>query len=277
LLMLSGIGHAGDLAALGIKPILDLPGVGMNLIEHPTITLAFSTDPGTFLDELRFDRAVASVVRWLATGRGAFAANGCNANLYFRTDPTEDRPDIQLMCTGLSLGAGLWSPFSAPPQHSLGVLITLLRQQSRGKVGLRSTDPDDPPRIALNLLSATCDVTRFITAIRKTREVYDQEPLRGRNTRETIPGRDCVTDDELAAFLAENLRTAHHPVGTCRMGSDDMAVVDPELKVRGLSALRVVDASIMPTIPGGNTNAPTIMIAEKAADLIRGRQPLVSN
>jgi choline dehydrogenase len=256
---------------MSIAPQVDLPGVGANLIEHPLMRMTFTTDPGTFLDELRIDRAVVSTLRWLLSGRGAFSVNGANGMLFFRTDPTEDRPDIQLMCTGVSLGAALWHPWSAPARHSLGVLVTLIRQDSRGRVSLRSADPTAAPKILLNLLTAPRDLSRFITAIKMTRDVYAQEPLQSRHTREQIPGPQLGSDRDLESYLRSNLGIAHHPVGTCRMGTDEHAVVDPDLKVRGVAGLRVVDASVMPRIPGGNTNAPTIMIAEKAADLIRGR------
>jgi choline dehydrogenase len=271
LLLLSGIGPAADLASMSITPAVDLPGVGANLIEHPTIRMSFTTDPGTFLDELRVDRALVSTLRWLLSGRGAFSVNGANGMLFFRTDPTQDRPDIQLMCTAVSSAAALWHPWSTPARHGLGALVTLVRQDSRGRVSLRSADPTAAPKILLNLLSAPGDLSRFITAIRMTRDVYAQEPLRSRHTLEQIPGSQIASDRELESYIRDNLGIAHHPVGTCRMGNDEQAVVDPQLKVRGVAGLRVVDASVMPCIPGGNTNAPTIMIAEKAADLIRGR------
>jgi choline dehydrogenase len=271
LLLLSGIGPAADLASMGITPQVDLPGVGANLIEHPTMRMSFTTDPGTLLDELRIDRAVVSTLRWLLSGRGAFSVNGANGMLYLRTAPTEDRPDIQLMCTGVSLGAALWHPWSAPARHGLGALVTLIRQDSRGRVSLRSADPAAAPKILLNLLTAPRDLSRLITATRMTRDVYAQEPLRSRHTLEQIPGPQIGSDRELENHLRANVGVTHHPVGTCRMGNDEQAVVDPQLKVRGVAGLRVVDASVMPCIPGGNTNAPTIMIAEKAADLIGGR------
>jgi choline dehydrogenase len=274
LLLLSGIGPAADLKALNIAPVADLPGVGANLIEHPIVRMLFSTDPGTFLNELRVDRAALSTLRWLVSRGGAFSANGCNGMIYFRSDATEDRPDIQLMCTGLSPGATIWHPFSAAPKHSFGAVVSLLREESRGSVTLQSADPTVAPRIALNLLTAPRDIQRLITAMHIARHIYAQEPLRSRHTVEVLPGALVSSDKELGQYIRANLSIYHHPVGTCRMGSDSAAVVDPELKVIGVPRLRVVDASVMPSIPGGNTYAPTIMIAEKAADMIRGRSPL---
>ena len=273
LLLLSGIGPGAHLQELGIRIVVDLPGVGVGLIEHPTLLMSYSTDPGTYLDEFRIDRALLSTLRWLTLGSGAFAVNGCNGNLYFRTDRTQDRADIQVMCTALSLGASMWWPF-AQPQHSVGALVTLLRQDSRGSVTLKSADPLIAPRIRLNLLSAPRDVQRLVQAIRMTRRIYAQEPFRSRHTVEALPGVAVSAERDLELFLRANLNISHHPVGSCRMGVDARAVVDPQLKVFGVSGLRVVDASIMPTIPGGNTNAPTIMIAERAADMILGRAPL---
>lgn len=274
LLMLSGIGPASALQELGIPVLKDAPDVGANLSEHPTLLMSFETGPGTFTDELRLDRAVVSAARWLVTGRGAFATNGCNANIFFRSTVAEDRPDIQLMCTGLSLGAALWHPFSAPPSHQFGALVTLVKPASRGHVRLASADPAAAPDIALNLLADGSDMTRLIQAVRRTRAIYSQAPLKERGTVESLPGAELETDEQLASFIRHNLNIAHHPVGTCRMGADERSVLTPELKVRGIEGLRVVDASVMPSIPGGNTNMPTIMVAEKASDLIRGRAPL---
>jgi len=276
LLMLSGIGPAAELAAQNIIPLVDLPGVGANLIEHPTAKLSFSTDSPTFVEELRMDRAIVSAFRWATSGSGPFATNGANGMIFFRTDLGEDRPDIQVMCTGLPATASLWYPGSSPSAQGFGAIVTLLRQESRGRVSLQSGDPLQPPRIALNLLFAPRDLGRVIAGIRITREIYAQEPLKSRHTMEQLPGANLTTDAELAHYIRANMGTAHHPVGTCKMGNDENSVVDADLKVRGVSQLRVVDASVMPTIPGGNTNAPTIMVAEKAADRIRGREALAS-
>lgn len=148
----------------------------------------------------------------------------------------------------------------------------MIREDSRGTVRLRSADPSDPPRILFNLFRERSDVERMIRGIRATRDIYAHEPLRSLIRRESLPGPEKVTDAELEQYIHSTGAITQHPVGTCRMGLDEQAVVDAALKVRGVEGLRVIDASVMPNVPGGNTNAPTIMVAEKGADLIRGRQ-----
>jgi choline dehydrogenase len=148
----------------------------------------------------------------------------------------------------------------------------MIREDSRGEVTLRSPNPADPPRILFNLFREHSDIERMIRGIRAAREIYSHEPLRSLIVGEVMPGADKVSDTDLEAHIRATGAITQHPVGTCRMGLDELAVVDAELKVRGLQGLRVVDASVMPNVPGGNTNAPTIMVAEKAADLIRGRR-----
>ena len=150
----------------------------------------------------------------------------------------------------------------------------LLRPQSRGELKLASADPRDKIRIHQNFLSEEADVRTIRDGVKLVREVGRQEPLKKFGTIEVDPGPDVTGDDEIDAFVRRNAATAHHPAGTCRMGSDDMAVVDPELRLRGIDGVRVVDASVMPDLVGGNINAPVIMIAERASDLIRGREPL---
>jgi len=272
LLMLSGIGPAGMLAGAGVTPLLNLPGVGANLTEHILALIDFTTDPGGFTDQLRVDRAAAATLRWLLTGTGSFATNGCSANIFTRSRAGLDRPDLQLMCMALSLGAALWHPFSKPPQHVVGAYVTALYPKSRGNVTLASPDPFDAPKIRLNLFDHPDDMQCMIDGFRITRNIYGQEPFASRTTRENSPGPSIASDEDLATYIRANVQLGHHPVSTCRMGSDAMSVVDPSLRVRGIEGLRVVDASVMPTLPGGNTNVPTIMIAEKASDIIRQTQ-----
>ena len=147
----------------------------------------------------------------------------------------------------------------------------LVSPKSRGQLRLRSADPTDKPRIVTNSLTEPEDVAALVAGVKLAREIAAEEPLAAAAGRELFPGPDVQGDDDIEADVRRRVELIYHPVGTCRMGSDDGAVVDPELRVRGVEGLRVVDASIMPLIPGGNTNAPTIMVAERAADLIRGR------
>ena len=274
-LMLSGIGAADQLTPHGVACIDDLPGVGANLIEHPLVYLGFPVRPGAAASHLRIDRAIASAARWLLFGGGLFASNACGGHIFLKTEPGLDRPDIQLTCPAVGMSAGdVWTPFAGPPpQPVLTSVISMIRQDSRGFVTLRSADPLDPPIIQFNLFQAPSDMARMIRGIRAARKIYGAEPLASLTTGEATPGLQVETDAQLEAFIRATGAITQHPVGTCRMGvdGDPGAVVDAELKVRGVRGLRVADASILPNVPGGNTNAPAIMIGEKAADLIRGR------
>ncbi|RJG03093.1 GMC family oxidoreductase [Noviherbaspirillum sedimenti] len=271
LLMLSGIGPAEQLAANGIKPVLDLPGVGRNLVEHPMLYMSFAAKPLTFENELRFDRAVISYLRWALFGTGPFASNVCGCNIFLPTDPSWNRADIQLGCPAINMGANIWAPFLKHPQQGLSLGVIMLRQDSRGHVTLRSGNPADAPRIQFNLMQERSDMDRMIRGVRAGREIYAQSPLKDIILKESLPGAAYASDAEIEAFIRQACGLTHHPVGTCKMGIHEDAVVDPELKVRGIDGLRVADASIMPDVPSGNTNAPSIMVGEKVSDLIRGR------
>ena len=275
LLMLSGIGPADELAKYGIKPLVDLPGVGRNLIEHPFLPVAWRALPETFKCAMRADRAAVSVLRWALFGTGLFATNGAAGSVFLRTAPGLDRPDFQLICPAVEMSAGnVWWPLVGKPAHTLVCALSMIRQDSRGFMTLRSANPLDPPRIQFNLFQEQSDVDRMIRGIRAARAIYRSEPLRRFHGEELSPGDQLQTDADLEKFVRSVGAITQHPVGTCRMGPerDAGAVVDAELRVRGVQALRVIDASVMPNIPAGNTNAPTIMIAEKAADAIRGRR-----
>jgi choline dehydrogenase len=275
LLMLSGIGPAERLSSVGIQPLVDLPGVGKNLVEHPFMFLGWTVRPAVFRSELRVDRATVWVLLWGLFGKGLFATNGAAGNLFIRTDPGLDRPDMQFTCMSGEVSAReLWFPLiGKPPPHTLGVGLSMIKQDSRGEVWLRSADPTDPPRILFNLFKEKSDVDRAIRGLKAIRDIYGREPLRGLAGDEILPGSSKRSDAELEQFVRDTGAITQHPVGTCKMGaaSDPDAVVDAALKVRGVDALRIIDASVMPDVPGGNTNAPTIMIAEKGADLLLGR------
>ncbi|HTT01657.1 MAG TPA: GMC family oxidoreductase N-terminal domain-containing protein [Steroidobacteraceae bacterium] len=277
LLLLSGIGPADEVRAAGVVPAHDLPGIGRNLIEHPLTFILNAALPRTFLSQLRADRAVLSALRWALLGSGPFATNACAGNIFLRTQPDLDRPDMQLTCPAGGAAAlpraSIWYPLLAQaPEHGLAVVVSMIREDSRGTVTLRSANPADQPRILFNLFREHSDVLRMIRGIRAARAVYAQEPLKSLIVREITPGSDQQSDADLERFVRSTGAITQHAVGTCRMGTDAHAVVDAELRVRGLEGLRVADASVMPNVPGGNTNAPTIMIAEKASDLVRGRR-----
>lgn len=274
LLMLSGIGPADELRRHGIAVVKDLPGVGENLIEHPRMPLQFrATRPVTFINQLRLDRAVLSVLRWALFGSGPFANQICSGTVLLKTDPSRDREDIQLLCNPIRLDAGLWFPGIVPAKaHSFYITVCQLYAKSRGRVTLRSAESADAPRIALNLFSHEDDRRSMRAAIRAARALYATSPMRELVDVELLPGGSLRSDDELDGAIRELGGITHHPVGTCAMGTGPRAVVDPQLRVHGIAGLRVADASVMPAIVGGNTNAATLMIGEKAADLIPGRR-----
>jgi choline dehydrogenase len=215
------------------------------------------------------------VLLWALFGKGLFATNGAAGNLFIRTDPRLDRPDMQFTCMCGEVGARrLWFPLiGKKPPHTLGVGLSMIKQDSRGEMWLRSADARDPPRIRFNLFKERSDLERAIRGLRAIRDIYGREPLRSLAGDEILPGAAQVSDADLEQFVRDTGAITQHAVGTCKMGvaADSLAVVDAALKVRGIDALRVIDASVMPNVPGGNTNAPAIMIAEKGADLLRGR------
>lgn len=273
LLMLSGVGPADALRDVGIQPLHDLPGVGANLSEHASCFINFATDgPVSFLKELRADKVALAMLQWLLFGRGLLASQGSSANAVIRTRPELERPDIQFFFNPVRVDAEVWFPWIKPPQeHQISAIVILLHPESRGRVSLRSADPHAPPRIELNLLSQRADIDTMIRGLRIARRIFETPPMRDLVAKELAPGSEARSDARLEAYLREAVNTSHHPVGSCAMGRSPGAVVDPQLRVHGIERLRVADASIMPSVPGGNTNAPSIMIGEKAADLIRGR------
>ena len=273
LLLLSGIGPADELRALGIEPVHDLPGVGRNLSDHPNILNEYELKGGQGLTRhLRWDRAALAVVRWKLNRSGPFALTGTSANVFARTLPGLDQPDIQMMTLPISNNAELWGPgLARRPPFRLAVRTGYLQPKSRGWVKLRSANPADPPRILLNLFDDPRDLEAMVRAVRLSRSVYAQEPLRDMIRGEALPGPGTDDDEALKEHIRRNAGHRSHPVGTCRMGHDALAVVDEQLRVRGISGLRVADASVMPDVPSGNTNLPAIMVGERAADLVLGR------
>ena len=274
LLMLSGIGPAEQLHEHGIVPIVDLPGVGKNLSEHPVVMMQFLARlPNTFLRELRYDRAALWTAQWALFGNGPFSTQINSCNVVIRTAPGLEQPDIQLMCNPIRMDAQMWFPgLTKQLQHSFQVGVVLLHPHSRGKVTLRSASPLDSPRVNLNLMASPVEFEMMRRGIREARRIYRTDPQGQLTGAETMPGPEADSDEALDAFIRQFTNGCQHPVGTCTMGSGPDAVVDSELKVHGIEGLRVVDASIMPTVPGANTNASAIMIGEKAADMILGRR-----
>ncbi len=273
LLMLSGIGPADDLRALGLKVVQDLPGVGQNLQDHPGVALTFNPkDRLPFDIQIRLDRLTLSVMQWGLSGGGVVAGLPFTAVAFCRTRPELERPDLEFLFSPAALNARVWFPgWRRLIRSSIGVSTWLMRPESRGWVKLRSADPKDNPRIQLNLLTDPRDCETLLKGLRMVRAFMATEPAASLVTGELTPGAEAQSDEALVAHIRAVIRTAQHPTSTCMMGQGPEAVVDAELKVHGVSNLRVIDASIMPAIVGGHTNAPTIMIGEKGADLVRGR------
>jgi choline dehydrogenase len=224
-----------------------------------------------FDSQLRLDRLALSVLQWKMFRNGILARSPISAQGLVRTAPHLDRPDLQMLVAPVSIFARPWFPgWRKGVGHTVSNSCVLLHPESRGKVSLRSADPRDKPKIQLNLLQAEADRTGLRNIVKFVRRFFATAPASQLVSQEVTPGPQVQSDAEIDAWLRANVRTAMHPTSTCAMGTDGMAVVDGQLRVHGLSGLRIADASIMPAIVGGNTNAPTIMIAEKAADLIRG-------
>lgn len=275
LLMLSGIGPAEHLRGVGIDAVLDLP-VGRNLQDHLAAMLLWTRPiAGSFRNEMRFDRMAVSMVRayLFGTGPGTVVPGGLHA--FVKTRPELAVPDIEFMFRGAPTHAALWFPIlKAAYLDGYGIRPTLLHPDSRGEVLLRSADPRDPVRIVGNYLSAPNDLPTLREGFKRARETAYRKPLDPFRGIEVTPGLDVRSDAEIDAFIRRTAVTAHHPAGTCPMGLGPEAVVDPELRVRGVERLRVVDASAMPDMVSAHINACVIMMAEKASDMIRGKVPL---
>jgi 4-pyridoxate dehydrogenase len=272
LLMLSGAGDPSVLAKHGIEVRAALPGVGRNLQDHVSVIVMFQRSaPGPFLRTMRVDRIARALARAYLFGTG-FAADVPGGGVAFlKSREGLDRPDIQFLLTAAPLGAWPYlAPFKAPFADGFALRTVILHPESRGEVTLASADPSAHARILQRFLATDADWQATRTSLRLARELAAQAPLQAFIARESAPGPAQRSDAELDAFIRRTAITVHHPAGTCRMGSDRDAVVDPALRVRGLEALRVVDASVIPELPSGNINAAVIMIAERAAELVRG-------
>ncbi len=275
LLMLSGIGPADHLRDVGVPVLVDSPGVGANLSDHPVVPTQWRT-PGSV--NLWEKLGPAQLIRWRLRHSGPLTSNIAEAGGFSRTRPSLPAPDLQWHA--------LPTPFVdqglADPQYrAFTLLVGLIDVGSRGRVWLRSADPRHKPAIDPAYLSDSTDIEPLVEGVRLAREFAAAGPLAKVCTEELAPGPEVHTDAEVREFIRRGVGTLYHPVGTCAMGGDSRlaaakitSVVDPELRVRGVEGLRVVDASVMPVVPRGNTNAPTIAVAERAADLIIGRAPL---
>jgi choline dehydrogenase len=268
LLLLSGVGPATELRAAGIEVSHDLPGVGRNLQDHPFVTAIWEVSDRETLYGADKPKPLAE---WLLRRSGPLSSTVAEVLAFTRTRGGLPAADIQF-----HMGAAYFEDHGAETYegHCMVIAPVLVSPKARGRVWLRSADPTAKPRILTNALSEPEDVESMLAGMRLAREIAAQSPLREIVVRELKPGAACADREQLEADLRRRLMLIYHPVGTARMSdTHEQAVVDSQLRVHGLERLRVIDASIMPTITGGNTNAPTIMIAERAADLIRGRVP----
>jgi choline dehydrogenase len=272
LLLLSGIGPADELRALGIDVVADRPAVGRNLQEHPLTGVGYElNEPIGFETNLRFDRLALNVLRF-ALGVGGRATQLPVTSFGFvRTRGDLDRPDIKVNVYPTRLDGRVWFPgIRKGAGHAMTVFAVLLRPKSRGAVRLRSAHPAEPPDIRINMFQDPRDLEALRRAVTLMRAFFAAEPLARLTGKELMPGREIRSDQDIDDYNRRTCVLAHHACGTCAMGPSADAVVDPELRVYGVEGLRVADASIMPRVIGGNTNAPVVMIAEKASDLVLG-------
>jgi choline dehydrogenase len=272
LLLLSGVGPADELKKHGIAVHADRTEVGRNLQDHLDLTIVQEvTKPITLYSMTKGAKQLLIGVRYMATGGGPGATQHLHCGAFLRTRPELDRPDIQLHFVNAPV---IDHARVRPDRDAFTVHTCQLRPESRGTISLASADPFASPRVDPNYLDSELDRRTMRESVKMVREIIAQKPLDTWRGPEMMPGESVRTDAEIDAFIRQKAETIYHPVGTCRMGADDRSVLDAHLRVRGVEGLRVVDASAMPSLVGGNTNAPTIMIAEKAADLIRGLPPL---
>jgi 4-pyridoxate dehydrogenase len=272
LLMLSGIGPADHLREHGITPILDIAGVGRNLQDHMSVNVVGTRpEPGLFQKELRFDRMAFSMARAHLFGTGPATMLPGGLHGYVRVNQALGVPDIQLMFRATSSFPRLWFPgIRKPLPDSCGVRVNLLHPKSRGQVRLRSANPLDKVRIHGGFLTEGEDLRTIREGVHFARDLLARKTLDRYRGHETVPGPKIKSDAEIENWIRATAVTVHHPAGTCAMGADAHAVVDDELRLRHISGLRLVDASVMPDLVSGNINACVVMIAEKASVTIRG-------
>lgn len=273
ILMLSGIGPAGHLAEMGIAPVLDLPGVGQNLQEHPGVMMSEHVSIPTLNMEIGPLKMVRHGLDFILRGRGPGTAAIGHAVAFVRISEDAPAPEVQISYTPIAYefnekGLSLYR------RAAIGIAVNVCRPESRGTLTLRSPHSGDQPVISHELLGSDKDMKLMVEGCRLTRRILESPSFARYSEGERLPGDAVQSDDEWESFIRRDAFLMYHPVGTCKMGNDPMAVVDPELRVRGVEGLRVADASIMPVVPSANTNAPAIMVGEKASDIILGRPAL---
>ena len=265
--MLSGIGPGFELQKLGISTLVDNPHVGGNLLEHPQGMVSIDVNVRTYNVDVNSPRILWYMARWLLMGDGPAASPYPHAVGFFKSSPDKPRPDVQVMLGPFAFD---FTPKGILPylKPAVTAAFNVTLPNNPGRINLRSADPKDPPMIAHSLYASADDMRTTIVAARLMRKIFQSDAFKPYVIGERLPGPTVQSDAEWEEYLRRTSFLGYHPVSTCRMGAEGESVVTKELKVRGVERLRVVDASVMPTLVSGNTNGPAIMIGERAADLI---------
>jgi len=267
LLKLSGIGPEAELKALGISVVHDLPGVGENLQDHPDVLVRCLDKSKTSFCTSLGPPTLKFLSRYFGKKR-PFVFTPTDAGGFVKSDSSQPIPDLQLQFAAVRMqphGHGLFTP----SRHGFVLHVCHMRPASRGRIRLRSADPFDPPIIEPNYFDNEMELDALVKGVKIVRNILSQPAMEPFYGREEVPGASIQTDEAIRQFILDKMETVYHTAGSCKMGIDEMAVVDPELKVHGVESLRVIDASVMPTITGSNIHAPTVMIAEKGAQMVR--------
>jgi choline dehydrogenase len=275
LLMLSGIGPAQELREHGIDVVADSPGVGRNFQEHPIGGIMYRVNVPTLTQDLTPLKALRHGIDFVLRGKGAISASAATAVVFAKFDQANARPDVEMLFMPMAVqrsagGSKNGQDVKLVKEPMVLGSVWLCHPTSRGTITLRSADPADPPVIRHQVLGEQADVEGLVRGMRMLREIFDAPPMRAYVEEEAAPGAAVTSDDDLVRYLRSKTNRGEHGIGTCKMGQDPMAVVDAELRVRGVQGLRVVDASVMPSLMAGHTNAATVMIAERASDLLLG-------
>jgi choline dehydrogenase len=268
-MMLSGIGPADHLRSHGIDVLHDSPGVGMNLHDHVYIHSLASVNPIFSINHKISSnvRMIPDVIRYLVSKKGLLNSAAAQVGLFARSGVNGNRVDLQMQMRPFSmLGSG--GMYKADKDPAITASCGLLHIYSKGRLTLKSNDFRDPPQMLANYLTDDRDIKPLVVGLKIIRNIFQTAPFSTHFNSELMPGPTCVSDADYESYIRDHSQTMYHPVGTCRMGPDELGVVDHRLRVKGVSGLRIVDASAMPQVPSGNTSAPVIMMAEKASKMI---------
>jgi len=269
-LQISGIGDPAHLASIGVDVVAASPNVGRNLIDHLSALVVHRVQGATSVNQLvRGPRLIFEAMRYALTGRGAFTFGVTTAVAFVKSREGLETPDLQLSFTPMSRDPTIHQFDELEREPGAAIAVCVAQPESRGEIRAKSKDPAEHPAIRPNALSAPRDMEAMISGIRIARQIFASPAWAKYSVSELRPGAQLETDESLKDYVRQHVGTVFHPVGTCRMGGEETSVVDARLRVRGVTGLRVIDASIMPNVTTGNTNAPTIMIGEKGAAMIR--------